>query len=110
MRELNQWIDGLEGELKGKTPRSSSPFENSVTPPHLSTMDQPWREAKNWSRIRLGMSEEQVRSILGPPTDANRLNQVKTPYYQGDIKKSGSVSGDVEFIGDKVWLVNKPIF
>lgn len=108
--ELNQRIDGLEQALKGKPPGSSSAPENAVTSPQLSTMDQPWHEAKNWSRIKLGMSEEQVKSILGPPTDAKRLSRVKTLYYQGDVRKSGLVSGNVQFIGDRVWLVNEPVF
>ena len=71
-----------------------------------------WMTATAWARIRLGMSERQVISILGPPTsrEVNIIDTV-TLFYRGEVVGSGFVSGNVSVNGtDRVRLINTPVF
>ena len=71
-----------------------------------------WRNSATWDRIQRGMSERQVVSILGRPTDrdVNIIDYV-TLYYQGEIPGSGYVSGNVVVNDDdRVTQINRPVF
>lgn len=70
----------------------------------------PWHVTGNWARIKVGMSESQVTSILGPPTSIEQVASLRTLFYRGEVPGSGLVSGNVKLGEDRVYLVNKPIF
>jgi hypothetical protein len=57
------------------------------------------------------MSESQVISILGPPTNVDRtIGSMPILFYKGEVPGSGFVSGNVKLSEDRVYLVNKPVF
>lgn len=68
-----------------------------------------WHTPSNWDRIKNGMSEKQVISILGRPTSTKNI-LYRTLFYRGEVTGSGFVSGNVELWNDRVWKVNKPVF
>lgn len=68
-----------------------------------------WHTPSNWDRIKDGMSEKQVISILGRPTSTKNI-LYRTLFYRGEVTGSGFVSGNVELWNDRVRQVNKPVF
>ena len=61
-----------------------------------------WKLAGNWDRVKEGMSQAQVTPILGPPTSIKNVGSRKELVYLGDVLGSGCISGNVEFIQDRV--------
>ena len=71
-----------------------------------------WMTAAPWGRIKRGMSERQVISILGSPTK-REVDSIKiTLFYQGEVADSGYVSGNIQLWLDdnRVWSINRPVF
>lgn len=105
-------IELLERQLLGKpsaTGSSSSPAAAQFRTP--SSVAFPWHDKNAWDRVKHGMSEAQVVSILGPPTSVNVMGSYRTLLYRGDVPGSGSVSGNVMLTGeDRVLYVNTPVF
>ncbi|HJX35014.1 MAG TPA: outer membrane protein assembly factor BamE [Desulfatiglandales bacterium] len=52
----------------------------------LSETGQGWQNKKNWRSLKTGMTEEQVRSILGEPV--KRINGIRTLWYYPNIFSS----------------------
>src|SRR5438034_9453869 len=71
-----------------------------------------WKVPLNWDKVRYGMSERQVISILGQPTSVEEpiRGGLRTLFYRGEVGSSGFVSGNVQLSDDRVYLVNKPVF
>jgi len=62
---------------------AETPTRESQAPRGGATIGQPWENPENWSRLREGMSESQVISLLGQPTGRNTypaLNSVRLWY------------------------------
>ena len=76
--------------------------------------DGNWKTPAAWNKIKPGMSERQVISILGTPTKSqdSPAGTWKTLFYQGEVEGSGYVSGnvDVNRRDDRVIAVNRPVF
>jgi hypothetical protein len=56
------------------------------------------------------MSRSQVEAILGRPTSTKITDPYLTLFYQGDVPGTGSVTGTIEIMDDRVWQVNIPVF
>lgn len=69
-----------------------------------------WHDRNSWTRVRDGMSAEQVIAILGRPTSTETVSSFTTLYYRGLAGYSGSVSGNVKLLDDRVWQINAPVF
>lgn len=70
-----------------------------------------WTTPATWRRLRSGMSERQVIAILGPPTSTETIGgSLRTLFYQGNVGRSGYVSGNVKLGEDRVYLINIPVF
>ncbi|KPL26785.1 MAG: hypothetical protein AMS23_00025 [Bacteroides sp. SM1_62] len=52
----------------------------------LSETGQGWQNKKNWRSLKPGMTEEQVRAVLGEPI--KRINGIKTLWYYPNIFSS----------------------
>jgi len=66
-----------------------------------------WKNPANWMRIERGMTQSQVRQILGPPTST----EGSFWRYEGHVPSSGNVSGYVIFgYADRVMGVDRPVF
>jgi outer membrane protein assembly factor BamE (lipoprotein component of BamABCDE complex) len=52
----------------------------------LSETGQGWQNKKNWRSLKTGMTEEQVRAILGEPV--KRIDGVRTLWYYPNIFSS----------------------
>jgi hypothetical protein len=68
-----------------------------------------WLEAARWERIRTGMSELEVISVLGPPTSMRQDGDTRVLLYAMEIGSSGFLGGSVELQDRAVTAVNKPV-
>lgn len=73
-----------------------------------STNSTPWKTPLAWSKIKNGMSRAQVTVILGRPTSVDTVFNFQSLFYQGEVLGSGSVTGTVKLMDDRVWQVNVP--
>ena len=71
-----------------------------------------WMTAAPWGRIKRGMSERQVISILGSPTKRTANSVFLTLFYQGETPGSGHVSGYIKMMKDtnRVYRIEMPVF
>lgn len=111
LAEQDRRITALEKKLAVGTSdvsAVSSPAPGDrLTPPSAA---RGWQVARNWAKIRNGMSERQVTDILGAPTSTEDLGPFRTLFYRGEVTGSGFVSGNVELNKDRVWQINTPVF
>lgn len=69
-----------------------------------------WLDAKNWDRVRIGMSELQVIEILGPPTSLRGGADAssRTLLYALEIGTANFLGGQVKLEERRVTQVEKP--
>ena len=104
----DQRIAVLEDALKnlaGSSSRSLATTESGPKQPPEPL--EGWKNPANWMQIKQGMTQSQVRQILGPPT----LTEGSFWRYEGYVPASGNVSGYVLFgYANRVMGVDKPVF
>ena len=109
--EQGRRIEALERQLLEKPSASASGAASTSTARPPASGGPPWHDQNAWGRVRNGMSEAQVVSILGRPTSVEPIGGgFKTLFYRGEVSGSGSVSGNVKFNDDRVYMVNSPVF
>ena len=68
---------------------------------------------ENWSKIKFGMSQDQVIDILGLPTSRNLIGGYQgTFYYEGHTSEAGvPVTGNISFDSNgQVLVISPPIW
>lgn len=113
VRRLEQQVRDLSREvadLRRQTgaPPLSTPRDQEQPAPASS---QPWLQAKNWQRLRVGMSELEVIAALGPPT-STRLSADGTGrvlFYALEIDTGSFLGGSVELRDRRVVEINTPV-
>lgn len=106
-------INRLEAELDrrssvppiGTLPRRYQPQAESV-----ATDQFPWHLPATWAGITVGMSEVQVRQMLGEPTSVESADILKTLFYRGTVAGRGTISGHVNLRDGRVVAVKRPEF
>lgn len=105
VRELSRQI----GELQRQTgaPIVPVPGEQETAAP---SDPQPWLQAKNWQRLRVGMSELEVIDALGPPTSTRLADDgvARVLFYALEIDAGSFLSGSVEMRDHRVVQINMP--
>jgi hypothetical protein len=112
VRRLEQQVRDLAREIAdlrrhGGAPAISAPREQEQTaPPGLA----PWLQAKNWQRLRVGMSELEVIDALGPPTSTRRAQDGgRVLFYALEIDTGSFLGGSVEVRDRRVVEINTPV-
>lgn len=108
--EQGRRIEALERELRGKSSANVSRTPSAAQTQPGAPGGQSWQDRNAWGRVKNGMSEAQVASILGRPTSVETVGPYKTLFYRGEVGGSGSVSGNIKLQDDRVWQVNTPVF
>jgi hypothetical protein len=111
--EQQRRIVRLEEELKrrkGKPVVGTVPGRREEKLPAVATDRLPWHAPESWARISKGMTEEQVTDVLGQPTSVEAFGRYKTLFYRGTTAGSGSVTGHVNLLDDRVLAVSQPAF
>lgn len=75
-----------------------------------ATKPQPWHAVKSWARVAKGMTEAEVREILGTPSSAEAVGAFKTMFYRGPVAGASTLNGIVNLRDDRVVAVNAADF
>jgi len=75
-----------------------------------ATKPLPWHTPKSWASVATGMTEAEVKAILGTPTSAEAVGVFKTMFYRGPVAGAGTLSGIVNLRDGRVVAVNAPDF
>ena len=92
---MKQKINDLEGRIKDL----ESLLEKCTAKTEIDpTVDEGWQNKKNWRKLETGMTEAQVRSVLGEPTkviDGIRTLWYYPNFYGGYVsfEKDGNLAG-----------------
>jgi hypothetical protein len=97
VRNLQRQVMALTRRLDDvstRPERLAAPGAAAVTAPTSSTT---WLDAGKWQRLRAGMSELEVVSLLGPPTTMRDVDGSRVLFYALEIGTSGFLGGSVRF-------------
>lgn len=112
VRNLERQVNDLSRQLADLRQRSSRAGDNTVAlAPAAPATGDPlmWVNAQSWKRVRAGMTELEVISLLGPPTSLRGGDQgVRTLMYAMEIGSSGFLSGSIQLEDRKVVEVQIP--
>lgn len=114
MRNLERQVQELQRQVSDLQQRSRPGLETRAPAPSAAaaanTSGQ-WLEAANWKRIRPGMAELEVISLLGPPTSLRGAadSPSRTLMYAMEIGSSGFLGGSVQLRDRVVVEVSPPV-
>lgn len=109
VRRLHQQVQMLSrrlDELERPAPRS--PAAQPRAPAAASTSDA-WIDAARWHKVRTGMSELEVVTLLGPPTSMREIDGEHVLFYALEVGSSGFLGGSVRFRDRVVSAVQPPV-
>ena len=113
VRRLEQQVRDLSREVadlrrQSGAPSVSAPREQE---PVASTSSPLWLQAKNWQRLRVGMSELEVVAALGPPTSTRPAadGAGRILFYALEIDSGSFLGGSVELRDRRVVEINTPV-
>jgi hypothetical protein len=112
MRNLERQVQTLQrqlDEVRGQLGRSGDRTARPVTQGSTAQGSQAWLNAANWDRVRNGMSELEVISLLGPPTSMRQDDQTRVLLYAMEIGSGGFLSGSVSLQDRAVTDVSRPV-
>jgi hypothetical protein len=96
-----------ELRLRLAQPTIQSGVQNAPPPPPSSGIT--WLDASKWQRLKAGMSEMQVISLLGPPTTMRGTEGERVLVYAMEIGPSQFLSGSVTLHDRNVLTVQVPV-
>ena len=114
--QLEQEVRRLHGEIRAlarrvdELGRATSPGARVVaSPARPATSSDAWIDAGKWRRLRPGMSELEVISLLGPPTTMREEGGGRVLLYALEIGASGFLGGSVKLQDRAVVEVRNPV-
>ena len=81
VRELERRVEQLEKQLAQST-------ASSGTPKPVAAQADGWQKKENWRALKQGMSDSEVRALLGEPDKVNAFSTFKVWLYpaQGQVQ------------------------
>lgn len=106
VRDLSREIAELRRQTGG--PRFPAPREQEQPAPSTSAS---WLQARNWQRLRVGMTELEVIYVLGPPTSTRVPGDgtARILFYALEIDTGSFLGGSVELRDRRVVEINTPV-
>jgi hypothetical protein len=96
VRNLHRQVDQLSRQIERLTARPERPRGAGAAPaPTPAPSSTQWVDADKWRRIRPGMPELDVISLLGPPTSMREEDGARILLYALEIGTSGFLGGSV---------------
>ncbi|MEX2150472.1 MAG: hypothetical protein WD793_09645 [Steroidobacteraceae bacterium] len=111
--EQQRRIVRLEEELKrqAKEPAvGTMPGRREDRAAAASIGELPWHSTKSWTGVTRGMGEAEVTEVLGQPTSVETFGRYKTLFYRGVLPGTGSISGHVNLLDNRVLAISPPAF
>ena len=113
VRRLEQQVRDLSREIMdlrrhAGAPQMSAPRDQEKPAPAASP---PWLQARNWQRLRVGMTELEVVDALGPPTSTRSAGDgnARILFYALEIDTGSFLGGSVELRDRRVAEINTPV-
>lgn len=100
---LSRRIDELE---RRSTPVAAA--RERVVPGTAVSRSDAWLDAASWRKLRPGMSELEVVTLLGPPTSMRETEGARVLFYALEIGTSGFLGGSVKIRDRVVFEVQPP--
>lgn len=104
---LSRQVEELKQQLTRAGERSTAPARSSARPAAASSTA--WLDAANWERLRVGMTELEMISLLGPPSSMRQEGEERILLYAMEIGSSGFLSGSVGLQDRAVVHVSRPV-
>jgi outer membrane murein-binding lipoprotein Lpp len=106
VRELSREVAELRRQA-GMSPVQAPRDQEKVAPSSSSL----WLQAKNWQRLRVGMSELEAIEALGPPTSARLASDgaARILFYALEIDTGSFLGGSVELQDSRIVKINPPV-
>jgi len=70
----------------------------------------PWAREESWRKIRIGMTEDEVLKLLGPPDSSREIGFTRRLIYKGEVPGRGFLKGVVKLTGGAVSDLDLPDF
>lgn len=67
-----------------------------------------WLDAAKWQKVRVGMTELELLTLLGPPTSTRVMDGVRVLFYAREITGSAFIGGSVQLRNRVVSEVQPP--
>ena len=106
VRDLSRQIEELRRQM-ART--SEAPAGRSRKPGPAANPSTAWLNAGNWNQVRVGMSEFEVISLLGPPTSMRVEGAARVLLYATEIGSTGFLAGSVTLRDRQVTEVTHPV-
>ena len=114
VRNLERQVQELSRQIADLHQRDSRAQDRTAIAERAAPL-QPgspqWLDIENWNRLRVGMSEMEVISTLGPPTSmrSDPGSDSRTLLYAMEIGSSGFLGGSVQLKDRRVTELQKPV-
>ena len=90
---------------------SSKPERARARPAEGSAADlPPWAREESWRKIRIGMTEDEVLELLGPPDSTREIGFTRRLIYKGEVPGRGFLKGVVKLSNGAVSDLDLPSF
>lgn len=110
VRELKRQVVTLSRQVDELRSRPARPEAGAALRPDRAPASDPerWVDSAKWNALRPGMSELEVVTLLGPPTQIRDENGARVLLYALEIGSTGFLGGSVVLRDRKVAEVRKP--
>ena len=111
VRELKRQVMSLTRRLDDATTRPDRLVAPAINARSHATAETStsWVDADKWRRLRAGMNELEVVSILGPPTSMRDVGADHVLFYALEIGSSGYLGGSVKLRDRAVTEIQLPV-
>ena len=111
VRELQRQVLAQSQQITELRMRLSQPPVQSRLPisPAATPETGIWLDASRWQKLRTGLNELEVISLLGPPTSMRTTGSDRVLLYAMEIGASGFLSGSVTMRDRAVIEVRSPV-
>jgi outer membrane murein-binding lipoprotein Lpp len=111
VRDLQRQVRAQSQEIEELRRRLARPADQ-LRLPSSSTPAAPngglWLDASRWQQVKVGMSELEVISLLGPPASMRARDEERVLLYAMEIGSSGFLSGSITLRDRVVLKVQNP--
>jgi hypothetical protein len=110
VRNLQREVQNLARQLDQVRLQTTRPGTDGRLPPPPPpvTDSSGWLDAAKWKKVKPGMSELEVISMLGPPTSTREREGARELFYAMEIGSSAFLGGSVVLRDRKVVEVQSP--
>ena len=111
LRDLRRQVQEQQRQIETLRTQLARPGAPMPAPPAAAPAPDPttWVDASKWQRIRPGMSELEVVSVLGPPSSMRSQAGTRVLLYAMEIGSSGFLGGSVTLRDRVVTEVQNPV-